>query len=512
MLFFKTQIGQPATAFAFLLLAVGFARGKSAPSDAVRTCREIEANISKASEVSFPGFLGGVGMTLFPEHWFKSSSQVPTCVVEVGSPEDVSVALQAIGRDRAPFAVMSGGHASNLGFSSTTGVLINMKRLDKVVLSENNKTVEIGFGQGWLDVFKKLDGTGYSVVGGRVPGPGVGGFTLGGGFSWKTNQFGLTCDTVIAYNLVLPNGTVTTVSQDSNPDLFFSLKGGMNRFGIVTSAVMKTHEQPPQVFVSSPSSRRVQILTRLKGGYIIYPPTSVPALLNATTAFFDTSTDRKTQIITTIGASPIGNTALALFFHDGPERPASLEPFERIPFLFKAVKQQSFLKFVSSIPSELAQAGNIRGAFATMSTSALTPRFLDAIKKECDKYGPIMALRSATMVSYDIEPFTPYGEFATDSAYPHSFSPLPLNLYFAWANKDQDQYWRDEMRASLGRLKIAAAEEGIYHDSFTQYPNYALASSTSEELYGALNAARLGEIRERIDPERVMGLTGGFKI
>lgn len=101
---------------------------------------------------------------------------------------------------------MSGGHASNPGFSSTTGVLISLKRFDKVTLSADRRTAEIGFGQvcragyshdqcsvglifqqGWLDVFKKLDGTGYNVVGGRVPGPGVGGFTLGGGFSWQVH-------------------------------------------------------------------------------------------------------------------------------------------------------------------------------------------------------------------------------------------------------------------------------------------------------------------------------------
>lgn len=40
------------------------------------------------------------------------------------------------------------------------------------------------------DVYPKLDNTGYNVVGGRVTGPAVGGLTLGGGFSWLTNQFG----------------------------------------------------------------------------------------------------------------------------------------------------------------------------------------------------------------------------------------------------------------------------------------------------------------------------------
>jgi hypothetical protein len=38
--------------------------------------------------------------------------------------------------------------------------------------------------QTWAQVYEILDGSGVNVVGGRTPGPGVGGFTLGGGFSW----------------------------------------------------------------------------------------------------------------------------------------------------------------------------------------------------------------------------------------------------------------------------------------------------------------------------------------
>jgi hypothetical protein len=148
--------------------------------------------------------------------------------------------------------------------------------------------------------------------------------------------------------------------------------------------------------------------------------------------------------------------------------------------------------------------------------------------------GKIMALHGGESASYDIEPFTKYGEFATDSAYPHDYSPLPvslslpvmdwytscslsdiapqLNLYFAWANATEDAYWYGQMRESLERLKQVAIEDGIYGDHFTQYPNYALANTTSEELYGSQHAARLSRIRDIIDPDRVMDLAGGFAI
>ena len=50
------------------------------------------------------------------------------------------------------------------------------------------------------------------------------------GYSYKTNQYGLCLDTIVGYTLVLPNGTVTHVTQSTHPDLFWGLKGGFNNF------------------------------------------------------------------------------------------------------------------------------------------------------------------------------------------------------------------------------------------------------------------------------------------
>lgn len=78
-----------------------------------------------------------------------------------------------------------------------------------------------------------------NVLGARADGPGTGGVTLSCGYSWYTNQYGLSCDTVISYEVVLPDGKIVTASNSSKPDLFFALKGGLNRFGIVTKIVFK---------------------------------------------------------------------------------------------------------------------------------------------------------------------------------------------------------------------------------------------------------------------------------
>lgn len=78
---------------------------------------------------------------------------------------------------------------------------------------------------------------------------GVGGLILGGGgYSWKTNQYGLTIDTLIQAKVILPNGDDIVVSSSSHPGLLFALKGGGNQFGIVYSFRLLTVPQGSQVY------------------------------------------------------------------------------------------------------------------------------------------------------------------------------------------------------------------------------------------------------------------------
>lgn len=86
-----------------------------------------------------------------------------------------------------------------------------MKGFQQVNLNGDKSAVDIGPGNIWDNVYSALDGSGVNVVsillhldlfpiahallirqvGGRVSGIGAGGFiTGGGGFSWKTSQYG----------------------------------------------------------------------------------------------------------------------------------------------------------------------------------------------------------------------------------------------------------------------------------------------------------------------------------
>ncbi|KAH7014950.1 hypothetical protein EDB80DRAFT_864379 [Ilyonectria destructans] len=61
----------------------------------------------------------------------------------------------------------------------------------------------------------------------------MGGFTLGGGTSVLAAKYGWALDRVLEYEVILPNTTIVTASEDSHPDLYYALRGGGNNYGIV---------------------------------------------------------------------------------------------------------------------------------------------------------------------------------------------------------------------------------------------------------------------------------------
>jgi FAD/FMN-containing dehydrogenase len=77
--------------------------------------------------------------------------------------------------------VKGGGHATNPGFSSTTGVQITMSQFSEIDYNGATQTVTLGAGLIWDDVYTALEPHGVVALGGRVTGIGVAGFTLGGG-------------------------------------------------------------------------------------------------------------------------------------------------------------------------------------------------------------------------------------------------------------------------------------------------------------------------------------------
>ncbi|KAM0791645.1 hypothetical protein ACM66B_006081 [Microbotryomycetes sp. NB124-2] len=440
-------------------------------------------------------------------HYMSSSSQLATCLVKPKSAQEVSKIIKQLGSKRIPFAVSCGGHASNPGFSSTKGVHMTLNGLtldgtNSMKLNADKTELTYTPGHVWDDLYKFMlaNAPGRQIVGGRVSGVGVGGFVVaGGGYSWLTNQYGLVIDTVKSMQVVLPSGEIVTASNSENSDLFFGVRGAGNEFGVVTSITAKTYPSGPNI----------------NGGLKVFGPEALKALAAATTNFSRSNTNAKANVLPTFNAAAGVPGAIHLQFYDGETPPAgTFAEFDKIPALVSDIKTRTWVDFVTSVPSDL-NSGTQRGAFHTISVLDYSPALMDAVLQQVQYYGSISLLHSASLISYDVEPFvkTLYDN-SNGGAYPHSSSRplLPLNLYFSWSNPLEDNFWRNEMKKSAELLLDIARKEGQAVDPQIRYPNYALADTPLVELYGQDNLARLKQIKQKYDPTRVMDLTGGFKI
>ncbi|KAL8853239.1 MAG: hypothetical protein Q9221_001973 [Calogaya cf. arnoldii] len=67
---------------------------------------------------------------------------------------------------------------------------------------------------------------------------------LGGGHGILQGRYGLIADNLLEAEVVLANGSLTTASAQSNPDLFWALRGAGHNFGIITSYKFKIYDVP----------------------------------------------------------------------------------------------------------------------------------------------------------------------------------------------------------------------------------------------------------------------------
>jgi len=71
-----------------------------------------------------------------------------------------------------------------------------------------------------------------------MPGVGAVSYTLGGGIGLMARRYGFAADHVTRLELATVDGSLLTVSEHEEPDLFWALRGGGGSFGIVTALEM----------------------------------------------------------------------------------------------------------------------------------------------------------------------------------------------------------------------------------------------------------------------------------
>lgn len=165
----------------------------------------------------------------------------PALIVQATSVADVIAAVRFARDQDLELAVRGGGH-SVPGFGTCDGgIVLDLKRMKGIRVDPSDRTVRVEGGCTWGDLDHATHVFGLATTGGIVSTTGVAGLTLGGGMGYLARRCGLSCDNLVAADVVTADGSFVTCSEDEEQDLFWAIRGGGGNFGVVTSFLFRLH-------------------------------------------------------------------------------------------------------------------------------------------------------------------------------------------------------------------------------------------------------------------------------
>jgi FAD/FMN-containing dehydrogenase len=176
----------------------------------------------------------------------------PYLVAFPTSVKDVSTVIKYCRSNDIRMTTKSGGHSA-AGYSlNNDGIVLNLTNMNTLNPVGSDR-LSVGFGTRWIDLYNYIESRmrGLLAIGGGCGKVGVGGFLLGGGFSFASRSYGLASDNIKSMEFVSADGTIhhlnDKLTAKEDKDLFWALRGGGGgNFGVVTQAELQLHKTPTE--------------------------------------------------------------------------------------------------------------------------------------------------------------------------------------------------------------------------------------------------------------------------
>jgi FAD/FMN-containing dehydrogenase len=165
----------------------------------------------------------------------------PRVIVRCAAADDVAAAVNFARESGLDLAVRGGSHSVPGFGTADDAVVIDLSRMQAVEVDPETRTARAQGGATWGAFNDATHAHGLATTGGIVSTTGIGGLTLGGGIGYLARGFGLSCDNLVAAEVVTADGKIVTASEQANQDLFWALRGGGGNFGVVTSFEYRLH-------------------------------------------------------------------------------------------------------------------------------------------------------------------------------------------------------------------------------------------------------------------------------
>ena len=158
----------------------------------------------------------------------------PAVIVRVANDEDVKAVVNLARATGMDLAVRSGGHSSKGDSVVDGGIVLDLRDMQRLEIDPEAKTAWAETGLTAGEVTRAAGEAGLAIGFGDTASVGIGGITTGGGVGYLVRKHGLTIDNVLAADVVTADGELVRADKDTNPDLFWAIRGGGGNFGVVT--------------------------------------------------------------------------------------------------------------------------------------------------------------------------------------------------------------------------------------------------------------------------------------
>jgi FAD/FMN-containing dehydrogenase len=404
--------------------------------------------------------------------------RAPAVIVRCRSAADAAAGVRFARAAGLDVCVRGGGH-NVAGRAVVDGaVMIDLAEMKGTSVDVDALTVRAEGGLNWAELNAATAEHGLAVTGGAISTTGIAGLTLGGGLGWLMAKYGLAADNLLAVELVNAEGEVLEVTADSDPDLFWALRGGGGNFGIATTFTYRLHP-----------------LDTVTGGLIAHPVEAASELLR----FYRDAVADCADDLTVFGAlthAPDGSgaklAAMAVFHTGDPEQAeADLAPFKSwgSPLVVEVGRMP--YPVMNTLLDAAFPAGSLNywlSSFAQTLSDGL-------IDQMVERFASVPSPMSAILMERFHGAVTRVG--VTDTAVPHRQEGWNVLIPSVWtdpAATDENVSWTRETHRALGP-----------HLEERRWLNYLGDDQGGDAVRAAYgpNYERLVELKRRYDPENV---------
>jgi FAD/FMN-containing dehydrogenase len=400
----------------------------------------------------------------------------PAVIVRCESASDVATAFDFARAQSLEVAVRGGGHNPAGHCAVDDGLVIDLSSMRRVDVDPDAGTARASGGATWLDFDSAAQAFGLVTPGGVVGSTGVCGLTLGGGIGHLTAQHGLTCDNLVAAELVTSDGSVVHASAAENPELLWALRGGGGNFGVATWLEFRLHP-----------------LDRVVGGRLEYRGESVPDVVRL---FRDVAAgspgELSCQAVLSVDETLTPALLVAPCFTGSDGHPDPLHALRSVPGLVSdEVRQQTFLEQQLVFDSAYGESRHYwKGHFV----SELADELIDELVQRVRDFG-----RPPTHVLVESLHGAPKDVDGDFSALAYRRAAFNVSAMAVWTHQSEDEAhveWARETAAAIEPWSLGGG-----------YANYMQADEPLERVraaFGEVAFERLRALKRRYDPANVL--------